>query len=417
MQLNSTFGTTVNELRFTYQRIRGPRGAQPFEDRPFPFVAGQPQFRHGPCGPRELLDGQRARSGRLRAHRRLHLAEGQAHAHARHAQRVLQVPEPVHPRLLRQLPVRQPRPVRAGAGAVVRLQLLADRRSAAGGAVPRAPVRVLRRRSVACRPSNLTLTYGCSRGHPDVPGQADGNPLAVTQRSVCAPTKCRPACCGRRASASTTRCPTDTPGADARRLRAVRRPHAVRVALEPVRQHRHRVPASEPPASTRPTAFPFVPDANAQPTTIGSVATNEIDLIDPDYKYPSLMRGNLAYDRELRFLRPGRHGGVPLLAERQRHQVPEPEPGSGRHAQPDGRPVYHAQPRAGDQRPDPPDQHRSRAMPGASRSRWSGRSATGSSRTRRTSTASRDRFSTARRRRRRRTGATSTSPATRTIRR
>ena len=35
--------------------------------------------------------------------------------------------------------------------------------------------------------------------------------------------------------------------------------------------------------------------------------TNEIDLIDPDYKYPSLMRGNLAYDRELGFCGPGRH--------------------------------------------------------------------------------------------------------------
>ena len=42
------------------------------------------------------------------------LAEGQAHVHVRHAQRVLQVPEPVHPRQLRQLPLRQPRPVRAG---------------------------------------------------------------------------------------------------------------------------------------------------------------------------------------------------------------------------------------------------------------------------------------------------------------
>ena len=28
-------------------------------------------------------------------------------------------------------------------------------------------------------------------------------------------------------------------------------------------------------------------------------STNEIDLLDPDYKYPSLLRGNLAYDREL----------------------------------------------------------------------------------------------------------------------
>jgi hypothetical protein len=43
----------------------------------------------------------------------------------------------------------------------------------------------------------------------------------------------------------------------------------------------------------------FVPDPAAQPTSVGSAATNEVDLIDPDYKYPSLMRLNLAYDRDL----------------------------------------------------------------------------------------------------------------------
>ena len=45
--------------------------------------------------------------------------------------------------------------------------------------------------------------------------------------------------------------------------------------------------------------IPFVPDATAQPQTVGGAATNEIDLIDPDYKYPSLLRTNVAYDREL----------------------------------------------------------------------------------------------------------------------
>jgi hypothetical protein len=45
--------------------------------------------------------------------------------------------------------------------------------------------------------------------------------------------------------------------------------------------------------------IPFVPDANGQPTNVGGAATNEIDLIDPDYKYPSLIRGNIAYDQEL----------------------------------------------------------------------------------------------------------------------
>jgi hypothetical protein len=45
--------------------------------------------------------------------------------------------------------------------------------------------------------------------------------------------------------------------------------------------------------------IPFITDPNAQPTSIGSAATNEIDVIDPDYKYPSLIRTNFAYDREL----------------------------------------------------------------------------------------------------------------------
>ena len=49
--------------------------------------------------------------------------------------------------------------------------------------------------------------------------------------------------------------------------------------------------------------IPFVADPFNQPKTVtgatGSSFQNEIDVLDPDYKYPSLMRGNLAYDREL----------------------------------------------------------------------------------------------------------------------
>ena len=50
--------------------------------------------------------------------------------------------------------------------------------------------------------------------------------------------------------------------------------------------------------------IPFVADANNQPKTVtGAVAgtsfTNEIDLIDPNFKYPSILRGNIGYDRKL----------------------------------------------------------------------------------------------------------------------
>ena len=46
VQLNSTLGTAVNELRVTYQRIRDTRAGQPIEDRPFPFVQVDLELRH-----------------------------------------------------------------------------------------------------------------------------------------------------------------------------------------------------------------------------------------------------------------------------------------------------------------------------------------------------------------------------------
>ncbi|MEO6223524.1 MAG: carboxypeptidase regulatory-like domain-containing protein [Vicinamibacterales bacterium] len=50
--------------------------------------------------------------------------------------------------------------------------------------------------------------------------------------------------------------------------------------------------------------IPYVPNSEAQPKTVtgaGSTSTffNEIDVIDPDYRYPTLLRGNLAYEKKL----------------------------------------------------------------------------------------------------------------------
>lgn len=47
--------------------------------------------------------------------------------------------------------------------------------------------------------------------------------------------------------------------------------------------------------------IPFVPDPKNQPATIpgARVLGNEIDVIDPDYEFPSLWRGNVGYDRHL----------------------------------------------------------------------------------------------------------------------
>jgi hypothetical protein len=47
--------------------------------------------------------------------------------------------------------------------------------------------------------------------------------------------------------------------------------------------------------------FPFVSDPSGQPRTVPgfAAATNEINLVDPDYSFPRLVRGNLGYDRSL----------------------------------------------------------------------------------------------------------------------
>lgn len=51
--------------------------------------------------------------------------------------------------------------------------------------------------------------------------------------------------------------------------------------------------------------IPFVADPAAQPRVVTGAAagsfTNEIDLIDPNFKYPQLLRGSLGYDRDLGF--------------------------------------------------------------------------------------------------------------------
>src|SRR5262249_21153255 len=51
--------------------------------------------------------------------------------------------------------------------------------------------------------------------------------------------------------------------------------------------------------------IPFVADPNNQPKTVTGASagsfTNEIDLVDPDYSYPKVLRGNLAYDHDLGF--------------------------------------------------------------------------------------------------------------------
>ena len=50
-------------------------------------------------------------------------------------------------------------------------------------------------------------------------------------------------------------------------------------------------------------SIPFVANVNNQPTSVTGAATGKqtINMIDPNYKYPQVLRGNLAYDRALGF--------------------------------------------------------------------------------------------------------------------
>ncbi|MEM7352353.1 MAG: TonB-dependent receptor [Acidobacteriota bacterium] len=44
---------------------------------------------------------------------------------------------------------------------------------------------------------------------------------------------------------------------------------------------------------------PFNPDPDSQPRDLGGGSTQEVNLIDPDFEFPQVLRVNLAYDRQL----------------------------------------------------------------------------------------------------------------------
>ncbi len=89
--------------------------------------------------------------------------------------------------------------------------------------------------------------------------------------------------------------------------------------------------------------IPFVADPRNQPRTVTGASagsfTNEIDVVDPDYKFPQLLRGNLGYDRDLGFW--GMVGGVEVFWSRTAKDIAYENLNlvqSG--TRPDGRPLY-----------------------------------------------------------------------------
>jgi len=84
--------------------------------------------------------------------------------------------------------------------------------------------------------------------------------------------------------------------------------------------------------------IPFVADTTRQPTNVGQAATNEIDAVDEDYNFPSLLRGNVGYDRSL-FA--GLIGNVELLYSKTLQDIDYRNLNLAVSGQrPDGRPAY-----------------------------------------------------------------------------
>ena len=191
----------------------------------------------------------------------------------------------------------------AGLGAAVRPQLLGDERSAAaarrsrsgsGASTPATQWRV--------RP-NITLTYGVRIDAPTFPDEAERQSGGGRQLRLRDRRRARARCSGRPRVGLQLGPQRQRHAADPRRRRASSR------AARPTCGSRtsSATPASTSRASARrcntANHIPFVADPLNQPTTVtGATAgtfTNEIDMIDPDFKYPSVLRGNVGYDQQL----------------------------------------------------------------------------------------------------------------------
>ena len=68
-------------------------------------------------------------------------------------------------------------------------------------------------------------------------------------------------------------------------------------------------------------AVTFVPDPNNQPRNVGGAATNEIDVIDPDYRVPVDCPGEPGVPPGAWLLGPGRHGRSALLEDARGRKV------------------------------------------------------------------------------------------------
>jgi hypothetical protein len=297
-QLNSTFGSAVNELRFSYTRVRDRRGAQPFEERPFPFV-------------RVNLSSGSVRAGRENFSTANELDQD-----------VFEINDDftwllgnhtltfgTHNEFFdfRNLFIRD----NFGSYVFNSLDLfeqgLAQQFdysfSLTGNPRQSAEFRVRQYGFYVgdqWRPmSALTLTFGVRADIPTFPDTPTANPASVAAFGLATDEVPSGVLWSPRVGFNYALGPNNT-----EQLRggvglfSGRTPYVWLSNQYGNTGIEFRRLAIGFNANNR---VPFSADPGAQPTNIGSAATNEIDLIDPDYKYPSLIRTNIAYDRELGF--------------------------------------------------------------------------------------------------------------------
>ncbi|HEX2456745.1 MAG TPA: carboxypeptidase regulatory-like domain-containing protein [Vicinamibacterales bacterium] len=335
-QLNSTFGTAVNELRFTYQRIRDKRGAQPFEDRPFPFVTVRLSSGSVQAGRENFSTANELDQDVIELTDDYTLIKGKhTFTVGTHNEffkfRNLFIRDSFGNYTFNTLDLFDQGQAQAFSYS---FSVTGDPRQAARFKVRQYGVYAGDQWRAA---PNFTVTYGVRIDKPTFPDSPTANPLAVSSFGFGTDVVPNPTMWSPRAGFN-----YDLSKSGREQVRGGvglftgRTPYVwLSNQYGNTGNEFRRLTVS----NSNTNRIPFVPDANGQPTTVGNAATNEIDLIDPDYKFPSLIRTNLAYDRELRFF--GLVGSAEFLYSKNlkdiRYENLNLVPAGTR---PDGRPLY-----------------------------------------------------------------------------
>ena len=335
-QLNSTIGTGVNELRFTYQRIRDRRGASPIEERPFPFItvdlsAGQIRAGRENFSTANELDQDV-----------YELTDDFTWLKGKHT-----LTFGTHNEFFkfRNLFIRDSFGSYRFANLDLFDQGLAGSYdysfSLTGDPLQAARFRVRQFGFYAgdqWRPlTNLTLTYGVRADIPTFPDKPTANPLAESTYGYRTDEVAGGVLWSPRVGFNYSLSPNNTEqirgGVG---LFSGRTPYVWLSNQYGNTGIEFRRLSINYNVNNR---IAFVSDPTAQPTSVGNAATNEVDMIDPDYKYPSLVRVNAAYDRELGFF--GFIGTAELLYSQNVNDVKYANLNLRQTGtRPDGRPTY-----------------------------------------------------------------------------